>query len=166
MLQRCVIVLSVIGDGDRAVQRRLKLARKVRLSSQNSFGGWRRRWGDFIAGSRRLRANCSAQRVPIGNAKRLGDQFEAFADGDLESLGGEHRTQRTCHSFGIAEVAHVLILCLNETGVPGLALLTRRSGKGYESRDTFTIPEGRKRQVVSTSQTHGLTRAHCQSPVA
>jgi hypothetical protein len=25
-----------------------------------------------------------------------------------------------------------LIPCLNETGVPGLALLTRRSGKGHE----------------------------------
>jgi len=41
-----------------------------------------------------------------GHAERLGDQFEALADGNLEPLRGESRTQGVRHSFGVAEVAH------------------------------------------------------------
>jgi len=40
---------------------------------------------------------------------------------------------------------------LNETKVPGACVtgpLVR--AKGYKGRDTFTVPEGRKQQVVST----------------
>jgi hypothetical protein len=72
--------------------------------------------------------------------------FKALAYGDLETLGGERGTQCARHSFGVAEVAHISILCSNEIGAPGLALLTRRSGAKACERlkgcDTFTIPEG------------------------
>jgi hypothetical protein len=37
--------------------------------------------------------------------------------------------------------------------------------KGYGSRDTFTVPEGRKRQAVSTVGTFGLKIRGCQSHV-
>jgi len=50
-------------------------------------------------------------------------------DGNLETLGGECGTQSARHSFSVAEVAHIFILCLNETGAPGLALLTRSFGQ-------------------------------------
>jgi hypothetical protein len=73
---------------------------------------------------------------------RLGDQFEAFTDGDLETLGGESRTQSVRHGFGVAEVAHISILCLNERGMPGLASLTRSFGQGVMKEcDTFTVPQ-------------------------
>src|SRR5215467_1522197 len=121
------------------MQRRFKLARKV----GNASAGWRRRRGGVIARSRRLLADRRGESIPIGNAERLGDQLEALTDGDVETLGGEGRTQRACHGFSVAKVAHVLILCLNETGVPVLALLTRRSGKGYEKlRYVHRTPKG------------------------
>src|SRR5262245_65541849 len=53
------------------------------------------------------------------------------------------RAARSVRAMSVAKVAHVLILCLNETGVPGLALLTRRSGKGYEKlRYVHHTPKG------------------------
>ena len=76
MLQCRIVVLSVIGVGESAVQRRFKLARKVSCP-WNSFGGWRRRRGGVIVRSRRLLADRGGESIPIGNAKRLGDQFEA-----------------------------------------------------------------------------------------
>src|SRR5262245_12006997 len=53
------------------------------------------------------------------------------------------RAARSVRAMSVAKVAHVLILCLNETGVPVLALLTRRSGKGYEKlRYVHRTPKG------------------------
>jgi hypothetical protein len=55
------------------------------------------------------------------------------------------------HNFGVAEIANVVILCVNEMEVPDACVtgpLVR--AKADKSRDTFTIPEGRKQQVVST----------------
>src|SRR5262245_43363767 len=75
------------------MQRRFKLARKV----GNASAGWRRRRGGVIARSRRLLADRRGESIPIGNAERLGDQLEALTDGDVETLGGEGRTQRACH---------------------------------------------------------------------
>jgi len=52
------------------------------------------------------------------------------------------------HSFGVAEIAHGLVLCLNKTGMPVLALLTRRSAK--EPQDAairLPYPEECKRRV-------------------
>src|SRR5215469_10125898 len=124
MLQCRVLVLSVIGLRESAVQRRFKLARKA----GSACAGWRRRRRGVIALSWRSATDRRSKRIPIGNAEHLGDQFEALADGDLETVGGEGRTQRACHSFSVAKVAHILILCSNEIGASGLALLTRRSG--------------------------------------
>ena len=53
----------------------------------------------------RLRADCRGERIAIGHAERLRDQFEALADSDLETLGREGNTQCACHSTSIAEVA-------------------------------------------------------------
>jgi hypothetical protein len=66
-----------------------------------------------------------------------------LADGDLETLGGEGRTQCARHGFSVAKVAHIIILRLNETGAPGLALLTRSFGqRDVKGRDAFTVPRG------------------------
>jgi hypothetical protein len=81
------------------------------------------------------------------------------------------------HNFGVAEIAHVVILCVNEIGVPDACVtgpLVR--AKGDKGRDTFTIPEGRKQQVVSTlgknwpkdglMSNHLLQpEAHCRCPL-
>jgi hypothetical protein len=46
------------------------------------------------------------------------------------------------HGFGAAEVAHISIPCLNERGMPGLALLTRSFGQRVMKEcDTFTVPQ-------------------------
>src|SRR5215472_18147955 len=82
----------------------------------------------------------------------MSDQFEALADGDLETLRGESRTQGVRHGFGVAIVAHVSILCLNETRDARACVadpLVR--AKGHERvRYVHRTPKGRKQQVVST----------------
>jgi hypothetical protein len=70
--------------------------------------------------SGRLCANRGGERIPISHTERLGDQFEALTDGNFETLGSEGRTQRVCHGFCIVKVAHISVLCLNETGCQGL----------------------------------------------
>jgi hypothetical protein len=61
------------------------------------FGG-RRRWsGGGLAGSSRSLADRGGERIPIGRAEYRGDQLEALADSDLETLGGESRTQGVRH---------------------------------------------------------------------
>ena len=88
-----------------------------------------------------------------------------MTDGDLEALGGKGGTECLRHGFGVAEITHVFILCLNETKVPGACVtgpLVR--AKGYKGRDTFTVPEGRKQQVVSTKVKNGANADWCQSP--
>src|SRR5262249_7294964 len=110
-------------------------------------------------------ADRGCESVPIGHAECLGDQFKALADRDLETLRGKSRTQGVRHGFGVAEVAHILILCLNETGVPGLALLTRSFGqRAMKAAIRSPYPEGRKQQVVSTHEKGGPLPGRCQSP--
>src|SRR5262245_23738859 len=56
-----------------------------------------------------------------------------------------------------------MIPCLNETGVPGARVadpLVR--AKALKGRDTFTVPDGRKRQVVSTCDNGGPPIGRCQ----
>jgi len=75
------------------------------------------RWvGGVLARNSRLLVDRGRESIPVGHAERLSNQFEAFAVGDLVPLCGEGRAQGVRHGFGVAEVAHVLILCLNETG--------------------------------------------------
>jgi hypothetical protein len=110
------------------MQCQLKCTGKQDPWSWTSFGGWRRRRGGVTTRSSSLRADCSGEGIPIGLSKYLRNHFEAMADSDLETLGSEGRTQCACHGFSVAKVAHIFILCLNETGAPGLALLTRSFG--------------------------------------
>jgi hypothetical protein len=65
MLQRRILVLSVIGFGESAVQRQFKFAGKVGLWLLKSFGGYTRRQGGVMARSRHLRANRGAERISI-----------------------------------------------------------------------------------------------------
>src|SRR5262249_39916898 len=63
------------------------------------------------------------------------------ADGDVETLCGESRTQGVCHDFGVAKVAHISILCLNETGGARACVADPFvRAKATESCDTFTVP--------------------------
>jgi hypothetical protein len=56
---------------------------------------------------------------------------------------------------------------VNEKEVPGLALLARLvRAKGSKAYDTFTVPGGRKQQVVSTAGKNGPKADWRQSPVA
>src|SRR5262245_28446756 len=116
MLQCRVLVASLLGVAKGPAQRRLKLSGKP--GSCIAVGGWRRR-GSFLARIRRLIADRGGERVPIGHAEQLGDQFQALTDGDIETLGSKRGTKGVRHSFSVAEVAHISIPCLNETGVPG-----------------------------------------------
>jgi hypothetical protein len=90
-----------------------------------------------------------------------------LAHGDVETLCGESRTQGVRHNFGVAKVAHGLILRLNDAGVPGLALLTRSFGQRVtKAAIRSPYPEGRKQQVVSTCKKDGLLPGLGQSLVA
>src|SRR5260370_7054297 len=137
MLQRGVLVLSLPGVGEGPVHRR---------------GGRKLRRGGVVAGTSRLPMDRGWERIPIGHAERLGDQFEALADGDVETLRSESRTQGVRHGFGVAEVAHDLILCLNETGGARACVADPFvRAKGYERlRYVHHTPKGRKRQGAST----------------
>src|SRR3977135_1896177 len=113
MFQCRVLMLALVRMGEGPVQRRFKLGRKPRPG--NALSGRKRGRGGVVAESRRLRADRSTERIPIGHTERLGDQFEALTDGDLETLCGESRTQRVSHGLGVAKIAHVFTLCLSET---------------------------------------------------
>src|SRR5258708_33604239 len=73
--------------------------------------------------------------------------------------------RRVRHGFGVAEVAHVLILCLNETGGARACVADPFvRAKGYERlRYVHRTPRGRKQQVVSTTRKGGLEMGRCQS---
>ena len=44
-------------------------------------------------------ADRDLESIPIGHAEHLSDQFETLACSDVETLGGESRTQGVCHGF-------------------------------------------------------------------
>src|SRR5215469_5032145 len=108
-------------------------------------------------------ADRGRKRVPIGYAEGPGDQFEAFADGDLETLGRECGTQCARHSFRLAEVAHESTFFIGERKRSGPALPTRSPmAEVRRIADTFTIPEGRRRRVYRPEAKFEYGRRCCQ----
>jgi hypothetical protein len=68
--------------------------------------------------------------------------------------GGERGA--TCMRLGIAKNAHGLVLCLNRTGMPVLALPTRRSARTHKTlRRVHHAPKSSRR---------GMTRLVWQAP--
>jgi hypothetical protein len=125
------------GEGEGRAQRRFKLGRKrIALSALGTRRRQRRR---AQARGKWLGADRGGERVPIGGAKRLGDQFETLADGDLETFGGKGRTQCMRHGFGVAEVAHVSILCLDNRDARRLRYCPLVRAKGLRSRSYLPL---------------------------
>src|SRR5262249_17343896 len=74
----------------------------------------RRRRGRGRGGGSRL--DGGGEGVPVGRAERAGDQFEAFAPGELAAPRRPRPTDRLGHGLGVAKIAHGMFLCLNEGG--------------------------------------------------
>src|SRR5262249_11551653 len=96
VLQRRVLVCSTTGVGDGPQQRRFKRGGKRKVDSSKRRGkrktassGRSLRRRSVIAGASRLRPDRGGEGVPVSHAECLGDEFQALAYGDLETLGGE-----------------------------------------------------------------------------
>jgi hypothetical protein len=139
MLQRREFVRSFTRVRLGSMQRQFELAGEACRPSRTCA----RRRRHVCAGGMHSATNLGGECIPIGHAEQFGDQFQTLAGGDVEASGSEAGAQGMRHSFSVAEVAHGLVLCLNENRAPVLALLTRCSGKGaVRGRcDTFTIPK-------------------------
>jgi hypothetical protein len=99
-------------------------------------------------------------------AEDFGDQFRAFTVGEGDGFRFESVAQRLRHSFRIARIAHATFPLLWRNRRQALALLTISPGKGGPTqRDTFTIPQRRRKQrVVSTRGNYCHGALACQAP--